>query len=486
MEKKQSINDRQNSILFYILLCSLFFGVGAEIILGAPAENLLTLSIGGSIALVVIGIFRYKKMYEKSIPFIAVLALGSVALLIMISSDYVTNILFVFFLLAVAAVSLSIAVLTTAGVVGLGLMGFYVIAKGELVGFDARAAAISLVFFILVFIVMYIQVRIAQHLLKDVQGALEESRRYSRQQQEQSELVHHGAVNVRDQMRVITEDSNLNRESMEEMREAFQEITKASLSQTETATNITSSTNDVNQLLQTMITSFHRTMADGKELKEFSSNGKVSMEELSSLMREFQHSFELLIENMEKLEKRIHENNDSISRINEISEQTNLLALNATIEAARAGDAGKGFAVVAGEVRKLADVSRQTAEEAKLNLQQIEKGAKDTRKEVYNNKVKLQESAASVYQSKHHFEKITDQLVHFISYLGYLEKQVSKIQNSSETIDDSVDHLASVIEENTATIEELEAIVDDQANRVTNLANAIKHTNEAAAALEKV
>lgn len=40
--------------------------------------------------------------------------------------------------------------------------------------------------------------------------------------------------------------------------------------------------------------------------------------------------------------------------------QTNLLSLNASIEAARAGEAGKGFAVVAGEIRALAEQSRET------------------------------------------------------------------------------------------------------------------------------
>jgi methyl-accepting chemotaxis protein len=87
-----------------------------------------------------------------------------------------------------------------------------------------------------------------------------------------------------------------------------------------------------------------------------------------------------------------------IASVNDIADQSNLLALNAAMEAARAGEAGRGFAVVAGEVRNLAEQSRQATAQVSGILSEIQKAA-NTAVMVTEKGTKIAESDVELVQA---------------------------------------------------------------------------------------
>ncbi len=89
-------------------------------------------------------------------------------------------------------------------------------------------------------------------------------------------------------------------------------------------------------------------------------DGKKSMEETFAFIQSAFESVRSVNQDMTGLMENMKQIEEIVDIIKGIADQTNMLALNAAIEAARAGEQGKGFAVVAGEVRKLAENTKDS------------------------------------------------------------------------------------------------------------------------------
>ncbi len=87
---------------------------------------------------------------------------------------------------------------------------------------------------------------------------------------------------------------------------------------------------------------------------------------------------ESVAEQILRLSERTSQIGSITNLVGDLANQTNLLALNAAVEAARAGEHGRGFAVVAGEIRKLADQSKKSAERINALVLDIQKSTNST------------------------------------------------------------------------------------------------------------
>ena len=148
-------------------------------------------------------------------------------------------------------------------------------------------------------------------------------------------------------------------------------------SSSETAASITETTTTVEEVKQTskLSTDKARRVSENAQKTDFiSQNGEKAISETISGMTKISEQMQLIAESILKLAEHSKTIGEIVSSVSDIAEQSNLLAVNASIEAAKAGEQGKGFAVVAHEIKNLANQSKQSTQQVKSILNDIQNG----------------------------------------------------------------------------------------------------------------
>lgn len=212
-----------------------------------------------------------------------------------------------------------------------------------------------------------------------------------------------------------------------------------------------------------------------QETYESSGREAKSLDENITTMLNLKHKVQVIAELIIELTDYIKQIGATVNIVENISEQTNMLALNAAVEAARAGEYGKGFAVVAGEIRKLADESKQATNKITSLVSEIEQttsstvmATEDGAKEIETG-VKFasdinQNISSIVNKIKELGMDLSDVLTASIEQQSITNDVIEIIENMQKSITETI----NTLEEN---IENIRAFSEISTNIKDNIAN---------------
>ncbi|MVX62754.1 HAMP domain-containing protein [Clostridium chromiireducens] len=181
-----------------------------------------------------------------------------------------------------------------------------------------------------------------------------------------------------------------------------------------------------------------------------------------------------IVQDMNESTKKINTISETISQI---TEQTNLLSLNASIESARAGEAGKGFAVVAEEIRKLAEQSKESTEEIKVIIANIQKKSDTAVSAIKSTESIVIEQDLAVSETQQIFSEILNSIGTMINKVEEVKLAIVEINKRKQSAVSEIENISSISQETASASEEVTASTEEitaAMNRFTKYADELQ------------
>lgn len=271
---------------------------------------------------------------------------------------------------------------------------------------------------------------------------------------------------------VVTSSDNVtNVSSISQELSASMEVVSSNVEE------ITASTEEVSATIETLAAQSEEGIQMVNDMKSRASDSQEFCSESLNQILEILKTKKLALDEAIESSKKVSDINELTESILEISGSTNLLALNASIEAARAGDAGRGFAVVADEIRKLADESKETAENIKGVSSNVITAVEDLMKTSDEIISFISEKVTKDYENfKGVGQSYYDDADKVANMIGTYSDSTSNLRGATETVVDSITNVASNIEECSKGVSEVAISISSIAVELTNI-REVSETN---------
>ena len=257
----------------------------------------------------------------------------------------------------------------------------------------------------------------------------------------------------------IASSSDRQEASNNEVTQSMNEMTIGIQRLADTTTDVAGSSNQMTKLVETSVEHATKVVTQIQNVEN-------SVLHTENYVREMSEKFKSI--------------KDMVSVITNIAEQTNLLALNAAIEAARAGEAGKGFAVVADEVRKLAEMSRNSASDIQEYLQNFLVISEKALGEMENSAEEVKVGNQSVNEIGEKLQDILKEVVHVNGNIQDNSAVLEQMSASSQEILASSEEMQKLVISTVNQTKEVASSSNVQIDMVRNLEEVVQTLNQTA------